>query len=697
VFTSEALFAAEERLLALSRRTDGPTMGLVGWETLFAAHRESHTALGADQAEAITQVVASGRVVDILIGPAGAGKTTTMRMLREVWEDQAGPGSVVGLAPSATAASVLGEELGIPTENTAKWLTDHHTRGTGFTKGQLVIIDEASLAGTFTLDRICGHAADAGAKVLLVGDWAQLQAVEAGGTFALLAADRQDTPTLVDVHRFTHEWEKTASLDLRHGRVEAIDTYMSHGRVTAGADEEMRDAAYSAWRADMGQGRASILIAEDRRTVTELNARAREDRIAARQVDARRSVELADGTRASAGDVVITRRNDRRLQVGRSGWVRNGDRWTVTTTHDDGSVTVRRAGRRFGASVVLPAGYVAERLDLGYAVTVHRAQGLTVDTAHTVVTQATRREGLYVAMTRGRHANTAYVVTDTTRGGDMDALLPPGGEHVTAQRVLASALRTSGAELSAHATVTSEDQQWNGIAQLAAEYETIAATAQRDRWARAIRRAGFDDDVTEALLAGETFDELAANLKSLDAAGHVPEWLLPRAAAAGPLPEGPTLVRDLMTRLHRAKPAHRGLIRPARPAMIVGLVPEATGPLTREMRAALDQRKTLIQDRATAIVQTAIAGREAWLGELGPQPPDQPGAARWWTAAVTTAAYRDRHSLTGPTTLRARPTNTTMSADAARVRQAVTQIHGPRAVPSLPARRPAPQRDALRL
>jgi ATP-dependent exoDNAse (exonuclease V) alpha subunit len=148
----------------------------------------------------------------------------------------------------------------------------------------------------------------------------------------------------------------------------------------------------------------------------------------------------------------------------------------VTATHDDGSVTVRRADRRVGASVVLPAGYVAAPADLGYAIAVRRAQGLTVDTAHTVVTQGTRREGLYVAMTRGRHANTAYVVTDTAQSGEVDSLTPGGrGEHVTAQQVLASAVRTSGAELSAHATVTNEDQQWNGIAQLAAEYETIAA------------------------------------------------------------------------------------------------------------------------------------------------------------------------------------------------------------------------------
>src|SRR5699024_2692656 len=134
-----------------------------------------------------------------------------------------GTGSVVGLAPSAVAAQVLAEGLWIPTENIAKWWTNHQLHGATFQAGQLVIVDEASLAGTLSLDRITAAAADAGAKVLLVGDYAQLQSVDAGGAFNLLVSDRDDAPELVDVHRFTHVWEKTASLALRHGGTEVID------------------------------------------------------------------------------------------------------------------------------------------------------------------------------------------------------------------------------------------------------------------------------------------------------------------------------------------------------------------------------------------------------------------------------------------------------------------------------------------
>lgn len=107
-------------------------------------------------------------MLDVLVGPAGAGKTTAMNTLRRAWETEHGTGTVVGLAPSAVAAQVLAEDLGIPTENTAKWWTNHQLHGTTFQAGQLVIIDEASLAGTLSLDRITATATDAGANVLLV-------------------------------------------------------------------------------------------------------------------------------------------------------------------------------------------------------------------------------------------------------------------------------------------------------------------------------------------------------------------------------------------------------------------------------------------------------------------------------------------------------------------------------------------------
>jgi ATP-dependent exoDNAse (exonuclease V) alpha subunit len=148
--------------------------------------------------------------------------------------------------------------------------------------GQLVIVDEATLAGTFALDHLVSAARDAGAKILLTGDWAQLSGVEAGGAFDLLAHDRGESlPERCDVRRFTSEWERTASVQLRIGRQAAIDAYLAHGRVHEGNRDDMLDAPFLAWKADLEAGRSSLMIAGDTATVTELNLRARADRVAA--------------------------------------------------------------------------------------------------------------------------------------------------------------------------------------------------------------------------------------------------------------------------------------------------------------------------------------------------------------------------------------------------------------------------------
>src|SRR5699024_4163311 len=205
VFSSEHLLDAEDRLLERSRATIAPTVPLATVEKVTAKPDRDGRMLGEDQAAALAAVAVSGRAVDVLVGPAGAGKTTAMNALRRAWEAEHGTGSIVGLAPSAVAALVLADDLGIATENTAKWWTNYQLHGIILGSGQLVIIDEASVAGTLSLERITKAAAEAGVKVLLVGDYAQLQSVDAGGAFTLLASDRDDAPELVDVHRVTHD------------------------------------------------------------------------------------------------------------------------------------------------------------------------------------------------------------------------------------------------------------------------------------------------------------------------------------------------------------------------------------------------------------------------------------------------------------------------------------------------------------
>ena len=239
---------------------------------------------------------------------------------------------------------------------------------------------------------------------------------------------------------------------------------------------EMLDAIFAAWKRDVAAGRTSLMLAGDLGTVGELNARARADRISAGQV-VEDGVSVAGGATAGVGDQVRTRQNNRRLTSGRT-WVRNGDRWSVIATFDDGAMTVRRA---HGAGVVvLPADYVREHVELAYASTAHRAQGRTVDTAHALVSPTTTREVLYVSGTRGREGNWLYV--DTHYDPDPQTSHDQVTEAATAREVLAGVLRNEGADVAAHDMIRRAQSEAEGFERLSAEYLTLATAAQAERW-----------------------------------------------------------------------------------------------------------------------------------------------------------------------------------------------------------------------
>ncbi|MFI8632316.1 MobF family relaxase [Microbacterium sp. NPDC077663] len=639
VYSSEAVLAAEDRLLALAEQRAAPTLDLAAVEGASRASGTQRRALSADQLDAIAKIAVSARVVDVLVGPAGAGKTTTMSALRRAWETEHGRGSVLGLAPSAAAAQVLGEELRIPTENTAKWLFEHRRGTWNLTRGQLVIVDEASLAGTFALDRLAAHAAEVGAKLLLVGDWAQLQAVDAGGAFGLLVRARDDAPELLDVRRFENEWEKHASLQLRIGDTDVIDTYLAHGRVVGTSRDGVLDAAYRAWLTDQRAGKRSVLIAEARETVSDLNDRARTDRILAGVVE-EGGVRLHDGTRASRGDIVITRRNDRRLGLGR-GWVKNNDRWIVTAAGDDGSLTIRREKSRWRTTLTLPAAYVAENVELGYAITAHRAQGATVDTAHAVVSSPEMtREALYVAMTRGRESNRVYVATDEEH---LEEHQHRPDLQMTARSILFGILQHSGAELSAHEAITAEHDEWASIAQLAGEYDTIAQTAQHDRWIRLLEQGGLDGATIDELIDTDAYGILTTELRRLEAEGHNIDDLLPRVVRAGGLDGVDDLGSLLRYRVQVVTARYQPTAR--RRQLIAGLIPKATGPMAADMAQALAEREHHIVQRAHALATEAATEQPAWARDLGITADDATARPERIAALMTVFAYRDRYGI----------------------------------------------------
>jgi hypothetical protein len=386
-------------------------------------------------------------------------------------------------------------------------------------------------------------------------------------------------------------------------------------------------------------------------------------------VDALPEVALHDGTRAAVGDTVITRRNDRQLRAGRS-WVRNGDRWTVVAVGRNGWAEVRRHGRRWGSAVVLPAEYVNHHVQLGYAVTSHRAQGVTTDTAHVVVASGMTRENFYVAMTRGREANTAYVAVDRP---DVAHVGPRPGDYAdaTARRVLYGVLQHVGAELSAHEMIAAEQDAWGSIAQLAAEYETIAAAAQHDRWVSLVRRSGLSHDQADEAVNSDAFGPFTAELRRAEAHHFDIPSLLTRVVAARGFEDARDIASVLRARVASTvtKDVGAGRLRTA-PRLVAGLIPRAIGPMDADMRRALADRGDLIEGQARAVLDEALLAGEVWTRALGAAPRGSVAAA-WRQQGCTVAAYRDRYGIVGGRALGPMPQATAQRLDAARARAAL--------------------------
>jgi AAA domain len=358
---------------------------------------------------------------DYTIAPAGAGKTTAMRALTLAWTQDGG--DLVGLAPSAAAAAVLAEQTGIRADTLAKltWSLRHDDLpdwAAAVGPSTLVIIDEAGMADTLTLDTAVQFAMDRGASVRLIGDDQQLAAIGAGG-FLRDIKHTHGALHLAELHRFTDPGEAAASLALREGKPEALAFYLDHDRIHVGDIATTTEDAFTAWASDRAAGLDAIMLAPTRELVAELNRRARDHRLDHTPTSS--EVALADGNQASVGDVIITRSNDRRLRLTATDWVKNGDRWSIIGIGRRGDLTVRH--NRNQLTVRLPTDYVGESTGLGYATTIHSAQGVSADTMHGLVAGQESRQQLYTMLTRGRHANHLYL--QVVGDGDPHTVIRP--------------------------------------------------------------------------------------------------------------------------------------------------------------------------------------------------------------------------------------------------------------------------------
>ena len=637
-YTTADLLAVETSLLdeANSRVEAGVGIARPAEVAKALAARPS---LSDEQQQMVTRLVTSGAGVDVVVGAAGTGKTFGLDAARAAW--QACGLTVIGAALSARAAAELQAGSGIDSTTIARVLADVSGPNGRLPRGSVVVVDEAAMVATRTLARLIALTAQAEAKLVLVGDPAQLPEIDAGGTFGALA-DQLGSVTLGDNRRQRETWERIALADLRAGRVDqAVAAYDEHHRVHLAPTAETAMVAMAAdwWAARQG-GSNAVMIASRRATISQLNRLARAMRAEAGQLGA---AQVSVGERSFAvGDEVIGLRNDRRLGI------LNGDVATVTSLDpDEGMITValRRAGRN-GASrhVVLPADYAERHLDYAYALTAYKAQGLTVDRTFSLGDDTLNAQVGYTTLSRGKTANDLYWVA------------PEPAEAVHARTdphwELARALATSRTQVTATAMLGDVGvlAATHTLRDLELEHLMLGAELRREMPAdvssdlTAARR--LVTDAQHHLVAG------AAKHQHLgDRLAEVPAWR--RAERATLRSQLQIAASDGSTWEQRLDQAHRGVARlEAAQSTRQEWIENNSPKLTRHAQVG-----AAITTRTNNLVTTATVRPPGWLtASIGPYP-DTPNERRAWRHdARLILAVRDRTGGHDPTqTMRGQP------------------------------------------
>jgi len=635
--------------------------------------------LRLDQAAALFHVLTSPRVVEVVAGPAGSGKTRTLAEAARAWTD-AGIGQVLGIATAQAARNVLAAAGVTAAENSAVFLG--HLPGRRGARGirdigpgTLLVIDEASMMSIPDLLQIVRHAATRGAKVIIAGDHEQLTAIESGGGMMLLAR-RLGFVQLTEAVRFNAGWERDASLPLRAGDMTALDDYHEHGRIRGADPEQVMDDAVRRYVAHYLAGRDVLLMARDRARCRELSRRIRDDLIHLGLVDASREVSLAEGVRASAGDLVFCRENDHTVVAGEPGRaLANGDLLRIEAIRDDGTLLVRRAldcnpvdgGRRWTDRTFAYAGFATA--DLGYAVTGHSAQGRSVQTAIPVVTGIEDRQWLYVAMTRGAESNTMLVFTQSARIADPEAGTRPAPElarygRISRERaglaaipladsarggpqprdaiaVAADILGLDGSEASALETQDQALADADHLALLNAIWQGETSGLQADRYRQLVREALPEEYAADELVSPQA-TWLWRTLRSVETAGLDVSDVVRDAVGFRSLAGARDLASVIDARIRRMT----GPLVPRSQLPWSARVPQVADPerqqFLTELAAAMDARKGRIGEHLAEYPP-------AWADHaLGPVPEDPLDRLEWEQRAAEIGAYRELYGFDHP-------------------------------------------------
>jgi hypothetical protein len=602
--------------------------------------------------------------VEVITGPAGTGKTRVLAALARAWD-----GPVFGTATSQNATNGL-RQAGIQVAANTTRMLGAIQRGM-IPPGSLIVADEVSMISLTHLAAIAEYAARNRCKLILAGDQEQLAAVEGGGAMTLLA-DRLGYVQLAEPVRFTATWERAASLRLRSGDATALDEYEQHGRIRGAPPEQAVDQAARAYLASYLAGRNVLLMAADWARCRELSQRIRDDLIHLGLVNDGRTIRIADSAEASAGDLIICRANDHRLEAGEPGRaLANGDVLRIEAINRYG-IMVRRllepdratGQRRFTDRAFRYADYHTS--DLAYAVTGHSAQGATVHTGIALVTGGEDRQWLYPAMTRGTDANLAYVFTIPGRADDprpgtraapelgryeriwherqgfpaSERTPGPGGpEPREPVAVLADVLSRDGAELSATETRRRNLVNADHLAVLHAIWTAETRDVRHDRYRDLVAAAlppGHRDELSHR--ARWLYRTLhAAELAGLDPADVIRTAIASRDLAGS---RDITAVIDARIRLR-----------------IDPLLPQPRGPWTSRVPQLLDPARhayltgiaAMMDDRTRRLGQHTALTAPAWaITALGQVSADAATRQDWVRKAASIAAYREMYGYHHP-------------------------------------------------
>ena len=420
-FTTQAMLEAEQRMeragAAIAGR-DGHQVDRAAALRAVRAVEAGGLQLGDEQKAALLHVTGQADLA-LVVGFAGTGKSSMLGVARTAWET-AGY-RVRGAALSGIAAEGLEAGSGIGSRTLASLEFAWKDGRDQLTSRDVLVVDEAGMIGSRQMERVLSAAQAAGAKVVLVGDPEQLQAIEAGAAFRALA-ERHGARAITAVRRQRQDWQRDATRELATGRTaETLERYAAAGMVHgAGTRAEAKAALVAGWDAVRRQSPAAsqVILAYTRDDVRDLNVLARGHMRAAGELRGMdQVVQTERGERAfAAGDRIMFQRNERGLGA-RAGErdsgtaVKNGTLGTVLEVASKGErLTVRLDGAggpgagpegKDGRVVTFYTGDYAH-IDHGYAATVHKAQGVTVDRAHVLATPHMDRHAAYVGLTRHR-------------------------------------------------------------------------------------------------------------------------------------------------------------------------------------------------------------------------------------------------------------------------------------------------------